>query len=48
MSLAVFTMFVGVIIAPGHLDPLLAAIAILAIVAGQTSLICGTPYSPLP
>ena len=34
MSLAVFTAFVGAIIAPGHLDPRLATIAILAIVAG--------------
>ena len=34
MSLAVFTAFVGLKIAPGHLDPLLAATAILAIAAG--------------
>ena len=34
MSLAVFTALVGLIIAPGHLDPLQGAIAILAIGAG--------------
>ncbi|MFZ0235975.1 MAG: heme o synthase [Xanthobacteraceae bacterium] len=34
MSLAVFTAFVGLKIAPSHLDPLLAATAILAIAAG--------------
>src|ERR1700758_172635 len=34
MSLAVFTAFVGLKIAPGYLDPLLAATAILAIAAG--------------
>jgi protoheme IX farnesyltransferase len=34
MVLAVFTALVGLIIAPGHLDPLPAAIAILAIAAG--------------
>ena len=34
MSLPVFTAFVGLKIAPGHLDPLLAATAILAIAAG--------------
>src|SRR5215472_16785567 len=34
MSLAVFTAFVGLAIAPGHLDPLLAPIAIGAIAAG--------------
>ena len=34
MLLAVFTAFVGLMIAPGHLDPLLGSIAILAIVAG--------------
>jgi protoheme IX farnesyltransferase len=34
MLLAVFTALVGLIIAPGHLDPLLAFIAILAIAAG--------------
>src|SRR3954447_15991131 len=34
MSLAVFTALVGLMIAPGHLDPLLGAVAILAIAAG--------------
>ena len=34
MLLAVFTAVVGLVIAPGHLDPLLGAIAILAIAAG--------------
>src|SRR5262245_40091140 len=34
MVLAVFTAFVGLVIAPAHLDPLLGAIAILAIAAG--------------
>jgi heme o synthase len=34
MLLAVFTALVGLIIAPGHLDPLLCFIAILAIAAG--------------
>jgi protoheme IX farnesyltransferase len=34
MSLAVFTAFVGLTIAPSHLDPLLRCIAILAIAAG--------------
>jgi protoheme IX farnesyltransferase len=34
MALAVFTALVGLIIAPGHLDPLLGFIAILAIAAG--------------
>src|SRR5277367_336945 len=34
MALAVFTAFVGLIIAPGHLDPLLGLIAVLAIAAG--------------
>ncbi len=34
MSLAVFTAFVGLTIAPGHLDPLLGSVAILAIAAG--------------
>src|SRR3954454_10249883 len=34
MSLAVFTALVGLMIAPGHLDPLLASIAVLAIAAG--------------
>src|SRR5262252_5676937 len=34
MSLAVFTAFVGLAIAPGHLDPLLACVAIGAIAAG--------------
>jgi protoheme IX farnesyltransferase len=34
MSLAVFTALVGRMIAPGHLDPLLRSVAILAIAAG--------------
>src|SRR6185437_11582212 len=34
MLLAVFTAFVGMVIAPGHLDPLLASLAILAIAIG--------------
>jgi protoheme IX farnesyltransferase len=34
MLLAVFTAFVGLMIAPGHLDPLLGSAAILAIAAG--------------
>src|SRR6266581_7021031 len=34
MLLAVFTALVGLIIAPGHLDPLLGSIAILGIAAG--------------
>src|SRR5260370_10342979 len=34
MLLAVFTALVGLMIAPGHLDPLLASIAVLAIAAG--------------
>jgi len=34
MSLAVFTAFVGLMIAPGHVDPVLGSIAILAIAAG--------------
>jgi heme o synthase len=34
MSLAVFTAFVGLTIAPGHLDPFLGSVAIVAIAAG--------------
>ena len=34
MLLAVFTAVVGLVIAPGHLDPLLGAVAIVAIAAG--------------
>ena len=34
MSLAVFTALLGLIIAPGDLDPLLGSIAVLAIAAG--------------
>src|ERR1700736_2289169 len=34
MLLALFTALVGLMIAPGHLDPLLGSIAILAIAAG--------------
>jgi protoheme IX farnesyltransferase len=34
MSLAVFTALVGLMIAPGHLDPLLGSVAILAVAAG--------------
>jgi heme o synthase len=37
MSLAVFTALVGLMTAPGHLDPLLGAIAILAIAAGAAA-----------
>jgi protoheme IX farnesyltransferase len=34
MLLAVFTAFVGLMMAPGHLDPLLGSIAVVAIAAG--------------
>ncbi|HKE41231.1 MAG TPA: protoheme IX farnesyltransferase, partial [Casimicrobiaceae bacterium] len=34
MALAVFTAIVGLVIAPGHLDPLPTAIAILGIAVG--------------
>src|SRR5262249_30741816 len=34
MTLAVFTALVGLMIAPGHIDPVRAAIAVLAIAAG--------------
>jgi heme o synthase len=34
MLLAIFTAFVGLVIAPGHLDPLFGSIAVLAIAAG--------------
>ena len=34
MALAVFTAFVGMMVAPGRLDPLLGSVAILAIAAG--------------
>jgi len=34
MSLAVFTAFVGLTIAPGHLDPFVGSVAIVAIAAG--------------
>jgi heme O synthase-like polyprenyltransferase len=34
MALAVFTALVGLMIAPGHIDPRLGAMAILAIAAG--------------
>jgi heme o synthase len=34
MALAVFTALVGLLIAPGHIDPVLGAVAILAIAAG--------------
>jgi protoheme IX farnesyltransferase len=34
MLLAIFTAFVGLMIAPGHLDPLLGSVAIVAIAAG--------------
>src|SRR5438045_3455883 len=34
MSLVVFTGFVGLVVAPGHLHPVLAAIAILCIAVG--------------
>jgi protoheme IX farnesyltransferase len=34
MALAVFTALVGLLIAPGHVDPVLGAVAVLAIAAG--------------
>src|SRR5262245_25679290 len=34
MSLAVFTAFVGLVIAPGHIDPLIGSVGLLAIAAG--------------
>src|SRR5213082_258017 len=34
MSLVVFTGFVGLVLAPGHLNPVLAAIAVLCIAVG--------------
>src|SRR6267154_3614531 len=34
MSLVVFTGFVGLVLAPGHLHPVLAAIAVLSIAVG--------------
>ena len=34
MSLVVFTGFVGLVLAPGHLHPLLAAVAVLCIAVG--------------
>src|SRR5258705_5033707 len=34
MSLVVFTGFVGLVLAPGHLHPVLAAIAVLCIAVG--------------
>ena len=34
MALAVFTALVGLLIAPGHVDPVLGAVAVLAITAG--------------
>src|SRR6266705_6673869 len=37
MVLAVFTALVGLMIAPGHLDPLLGSIAVLAIAAGAVA-----------
>src|SRR5713226_957548 len=37
MLLAVFTALVGLVIAPGHLDPLLGSIAILAIATGAAA-----------
>jgi cytochrome o ubiquinol oxidase subunit IV len=40
MALAVFTALVGMIIAPGHLDPLLGSIAVLAIAAGVLNMWC--------
>jgi protoheme IX farnesyltransferase len=42
MSLAVFTALVGLMIAPGHLDPLLGSVAILAIAAGRWRLACSS------
>src|SRR5216110_780311 len=35
MSLVVFTGFVGLVVAPGHLNPVLAAIAVLCIAVGS-------------
>ena len=40
MALAAFTALVGTIIAPGHLDPLLGSIAVLAIAAGPGAARC--------
>src|SRR6266550_1897505 len=34
MSLVVFTAFVGLLVAPGHLDPLIGFVALLCITAG--------------
>src|SRR5260370_32465468 len=34
MSLVVFTGFVGLVVAPGHLHPVLAAVAVLCIAVG--------------
>ena len=51
MLLAVFTTFVGLMIAPGHLDPLLGSIAILAIApepAPPACSICGTAPTSTP
>jgi heme o synthase len=51
MLLAVFTALVGLMIAPGHLDSLHAAIAIMAIAAGgapPASSICGTKLTSTP
>jgi protoheme IX farnesyltransferase len=42
MSLAVFTALVGLLIAPGHLDPVLGFIAILAIAAGRWRSACSS------
>jgi heme o synthase len=39
MSLAVFAALVGLMIAPGHLDPLLASVAIIAIAAGAAGVL---------
>jgi heme O synthase-like polyprenyltransferase len=50
MLLAVFTALVGLMIAPGQLDPLLASIAVLAIAAGAgaaVSSICGTTWTSM-
>ena len=46
-ELAVFTALVGMIIAPGHLDPLLGSIAVAGGAAPPVSSICGaTPRCP--
>jgi heme o synthase len=51
MALAVFTALVGFMIAPGHLDPMRALVAILAIArepAPPVSSTCGTKPTSMP